>query len=74
MPGVIRLGLCCTFRDAPIRFRRATATHALRLPPDERRAKLAALCDANATALHAARAHEATASGAAAAPEDSAGH
>ena len=54
VPGVIRLGLCCTFRDAPIRFRRATATHALRLPPDERRAKLAALCDANATALHAA--------------------
>lgn len=48
---MIRLGLCCAFREAPIRFRIATATAIKRLPQDEGRKKLADLCAANAVAL-----------------------
>jgi UV DNA damage endonuclease len=48
---MIRLGLCCIFREEPIKFRTATATAIKRLSPDEGRKKLAALCAANAVAL-----------------------
>ena len=48
---MIRLGLCCIFRDQPIKFRTTTAAAIKRLPPDEGRMKLAKLCAANATAL-----------------------
>jgi len=48
---MIRLGLCCIFRDAPIKFRTATATAIKRLPRSEGRKKLADLCAANASAL-----------------------
>lgn len=48
---MIRLGLCCIFRDEPIRFRQATATALLRLPRKSRLAKLADLCHSNAEAL-----------------------
>jgi len=51
---VIRLGLCCIFRDAPIKFRTATATAIKRLSPDEGRKKLADLCAENAAALMSA--------------------
>ncbi len=51
---MIRLGLCCIFRDEPIKFRTATATAIKRLSRDERRKKLADLCAANARALMAA--------------------
>jgi len=51
---MIRLGLCCKFRDEPIRFRTTTATYLLRLSRDEAAAKLAALCLANAHALRQA--------------------
>lgn len=51
---MIRLGLCCIFRDEPIRFRRTTATALLRLAPAARRRKLAEICAANADALLAA--------------------
>ena len=50
---MIRLGLCCIFREQPIRFRQATATAVLRLSPAARRARLVALCAANAEALRA---------------------
>ncbi len=50
---MIRLGLCCIFRDQPIRFRQATATALLRLEPKDRRGKLADLCRANAVSLRA---------------------
>lgn len=50
----IRLGLCCQFRDAPIRFRVATAAVVLKLSPSDRRWRLADLCMANAQALCAA--------------------
>jgi UV DNA damage endonuclease len=48
---MIRLGLCCIFRDAPIKFRTTTATAIKRLPRDAGRKKLADLCAANAAAL-----------------------
>jgi UV DNA damage endonuclease len=48
---MIRLGLCCIFRDAPIKFRTTTATAIKRLPASEGRKKLADLCAANASAL-----------------------
>ncbi|MBP7274689.1 MAG: UV DNA damage repair endonuclease UvsE, partial [Kiritimatiellae bacterium] len=50
----IRLGLCCQFRDEPIRFRAATATALLRWPRKERLRRLAELCAANAGALYEA--------------------
>lgn len=49
--GMIRLGLCCIFREAPIRFRTTTATAAQRLPRPEALRKLAALCRENASSL-----------------------
>jgi UV DNA damage endonuclease len=48
---MIRLGLCCIFRDKPIKFRTTTATAIKRLSRDEGRKKLADLCAANAVAL-----------------------
>jgi UV DNA damage endonuclease len=51
---MIRLGLCCKFEAEPIKFFTATALHAGRLKPAERRAKLAGLCLANAAALASA--------------------
>ena len=48
---MIRLGLCCIFRDQPIKFRTTTATAIKRLPRDDGRRKLAELCAANASAL-----------------------
>jgi UV DNA damage endonuclease len=51
---MIRLGLCCIFRNEPIRFRTTTAAAIKRLSRDEGRRKLADLCAANAEALLAA--------------------
>jgi UV DNA damage endonuclease len=48
---MIRLGLCCKFAAAPIRFPVTTALYALKLDPARRRARLAELCRANAAAL-----------------------
>jgi UV DNA damage endonuclease len=48
---VIRFGLCCIFRDEPIKFRTTTATAIKRFSRDEGRKKLADLCTANGTAL-----------------------
>lgn len=52
--AMIRLGLCCIFRDEPIRFRRATAAGLARMTGAERLARLGALCLANAESLHQA--------------------
>jgi UV DNA damage endonuclease len=49
-----RLGLCCLFRDAPIKFRTTTAAAMLRLEPAARCARLAELALENARALVAA--------------------
>ncbi|MGD9368314.1 MAG: UV DNA damage repair endonuclease UvsE [Desulfobacteraceae bacterium] len=48
---MIRLGLCCVFVKAPIKFRRTTASYAARLAPKEQRRRLADLCMHNAHAL-----------------------
>lgn len=47
----IRLGLCCQFLDAPIRFRTATHRYVSSLEPAAGRAYLAAIARDNATAL-----------------------
>jgi UV DNA damage endonuclease len=49
--GQPRLGLCCLFREAPIRFATTTAAALARLPPPRRPARLADLCRSNAAAL-----------------------
>ena len=51
---MIRLGLCCIFRDEPIKFRTTTATAIKRLPRRDGRKKLAGLCAENAVALMSA--------------------
>ncbi|CAN5170987.1 UV DNA damage repair endonuclease UvsE [soil metagenome] len=51
---MIRLGLCCIFRDEPINFRTTTAAVLNKLPRADGLAKLAELCLANASALLAA--------------------
>ena len=51
---MIRLGLCCTFREQPIKFVSTTATAIGRMARPEALAKLARLCAANAEALLAA--------------------
>ena len=55
-PGktAIRLGLCCLFRDEPIRYRQTTAKALRTLPRQEQLARLSALCLHNVTTLHAA--------------------
>jgi UV DNA damage endonuclease len=51
---MIRLGLCCLFREEPIRFRRTTAAHLRTLSRRDQLAKLADLCSLNAEALQQA--------------------
>lgn len=47
----MRLALCCSFQEQPIKFATTTATAALRLPRAESLGKLSTLCLANADAL-----------------------
>jgi UV DNA damage endonuclease len=48
---MIRLGLCCIFLDAPVKFRTTTAAALARLDPSARREKLGAICADNAENL-----------------------
>lgn len=48
---MIRLGLCCVFRDEPIKFRTTTAAAMKRLGRDAQLARLSGLCLENAEAL-----------------------
>jgi len=48
---MIRWGLCCIFREAPIRFRRATAKYLSRQSPNERTRHLSGICLHNANTL-----------------------
>ena len=48
---MIRLGLCCIFRDEPIKFRTTTAAAVQKLRQHERLAKLSDICLSNAHAL-----------------------
>ena len=49
---MIRLGLCCLFREAPIKFRRTTAAYLKAQQPADRVRHLAAICRDNADALY----------------------
>lgn len=51
---MIRLGVCCQFRDQPIKFRTTTAAVVSRMSRVDGRAKLAEVVRANAVALRAA--------------------
>lgn len=48
---MIRLGLCCIFRDQPIKFRTTTATASARMKRADALVKLSGLCKTNAEAL-----------------------
>ena len=52
--GRIRLGLCCIFRNEPIRFRATTAKHLLRFKRSKQLRKLSAICLQNSESLLAA--------------------
>jgi UV DNA damage endonuclease len=54
---MIRLGLCCIFREEPIRFRRTTATAMAKLSRLEQRLRLSDICLHNADSLMAALAY-----------------
>lgn len=51
---MLRFGLCCIFRNEPIRFRSTTAKHLMTIPRAGQLAKLSELCLANAKSLHQA--------------------
>jgi UV DNA damage endonuclease len=57
---MIRLGLCCLFREAPITFRSTTARHLAGFPRAEQLARLSALCLHNARSLRQALQYAAT--------------
>lgn len=48
---MIRLGLCCIFKEQDIRFRRTTATHLAKFPRKEQLERLGKICLANAQSL-----------------------
>ncbi|OGK13204.1 MAG: UV damage repair endonuclease UvsE, partial [Candidatus Riflebacteria bacterium GWC2_50_8] len=48
---MIRLGLCCLFKQQPIKFSTTTATHLLKLTREQQLLKLSRLCAGNAEAL-----------------------
>lgn len=48
---MIRFGLCCIFRDEPIKFGTTTAAALSRLPPEGARIRLSLLCRQNADSL-----------------------
>jgi UV DNA damage endonuclease len=50
----VRLGLCCTFRDRPIKFVTTTASSIAKMKQSDAMAKLSQLCMENADALLAA--------------------
>ena len=60
--GRIRLGLCCIFKNEPIRFRATTAKYLLRFDRSEQLAKLSGLCLLNSqnliAALHYSHSHK----------------
>jgi len=51
--AMIRLGLCCLFRDEPIKFVTTTATSISKMKRTDALAKLSRLCLENADALFA---------------------
>ncbi|MDD9301949.1 MAG: UV DNA damage repair endonuclease UvsE [Desulfobacter sp.] len=48
---MIRFGLCCVFKEHPIKFRRTTASYLARFSEEEQKKRLARLCAENAQSL-----------------------
>lgn len=48
---MIRFGLCCIFKEHPVKFRRTTAKYLGKFPGDIQKQRLADLCAANAQSL-----------------------
>lgn len=48
---MLRLGLCCVFKEHPVKFRKTTAKYLAQFPLKERQHRLAGLCAANAQSL-----------------------
>jgi UV DNA damage endonuclease len=48
---MIRFGLCCVFREHPVKFRKTTAAYLSRFPEEEQKSRLARLCAGNAQSL-----------------------
>ena len=48
---MLRLGLCCVFKEHPVKFRRSTAKFLFKLSEEERNVRLARLCSSNAESL-----------------------
>ena len=48
---MIRFGLCCVFREHPVKFRKTTAAYLSRFPEEEQKNRLARLCAGNAQSL-----------------------
>jgi len=48
---MLRLGLCCVFKEHPVKFRRSTAKFLSQLSEEERKDRLARLCSENAESL-----------------------
>jgi UV DNA damage endonuclease len=51
---MLRLGLCCIFKNEPIKFRTTTVRHILTLSGSEQKKKLSAICMHNADSLYRA--------------------
>ncbi len=48
---MLRLGLCCVFKEHPVKFRKTTAKYLAQFPDEERKQRLASLCAQNAQSL-----------------------
>nr|MBF0223701.1 UV DNA damage repair endonuclease UvsE [Desulfobulbaceae bacterium] len=49
--ALLRLGLCCVFKEHPIKFRRTTVKYITRFTEEQRKQRLARLCAENAESL-----------------------
>ena len=48
---MLRLGLCCVFKEHPVKFRKTTAKYIAQFPDKERKQRLSGLCANNAQSL-----------------------
>ena len=48
---MLRFGLCCIFKEHPVKFRRTTAKYLEKFPREEQKQRLAHLCQVNAESL-----------------------
>ncbi|MFO7884041.1 MAG: UV DNA damage repair endonuclease UvsE [Desulfobacteraceae bacterium] len=48
---MLRLGLCCVFKEHPVKFRKTTAKYLTQLPEEQQKQRLASLCAVNSQSL-----------------------